>query len=474
MAKTPIAVKLDDETTVPVIDDSAVPDAPDDAQALLNIVYYSLEQLVELFLKGNPTLHDVGGIADSIRAYGFRSPLTIDAALNEGRGGIGSGNGRLKALLEMKKAEEKPPRFIKVDAEGNWFVPCIIGGDSESEDEGLAFAINDNNLTLMGGELTAVDTAKLYDADAYVAILDRLAQNGQMPTSLTDEDYTDILTELGRLDDDEELEDNEENLVDNLDQAALGGIKPRIAEGEIWACGRHRIACGDSTVEAHIKALLGTDFSKVTMVWADAPYGIDIVSSDGSVGGGTQGKYAQVLGDEDTAVATASYNLCTSLWDCNQIFWGANHFGSAVGDASCWLVWDKQGGKTVTFADCELAWTSIPCPVRMFTHIWDGFRRDSERGEERVHPNQKPVALPEWVFDTFGEPDDIIFDPFLGTAPTIIAAQQMEGERTVYGFELSPEYCEVILRRWEDLTGEPPVKIGALSGKKTRRAKAKS
>jgi DNA modification methylase len=81
----------------------------------------------------------------------------------------------------------------------------------------------------------------------------------------------------------------------------------------------------------------------------------------------------------------------------------------------------------------------------------------------RVHPTQKPIALCEWAFDKYGKPDDVIFDPFLGSAPSIIAAQKMEGDRTVYGFELSPDYCEVIILRYENFTGDVAKLVGSLN-----------
>lgn len=247
--------------------------------------------------------------------------------------------------------------------------------------------------------------------------------------------------------------EDEEATGDLIERAESGGIECRFKEGDIIALGRHRIACGDSTDEGNVRKLLGDKFGDVGMVWADAPYGISVVGKDGSLGAAPKGKYSQILGDDSTEVAVKSFRLCTKSFDCHQIFWGANHFGSAIGDASCWLVWDKQDGKTVTFADCELAWTNINQPARLFKHVWDGFRRDSERGQSRVHPTQKPISLCEWAFERYGKPDDIIFDPFLGSAPSIIAAEKMNDERTVYGLELSPEYIEVICRRWEEYTG---------------------
>jgi DNA modification methylase len=86
----------------------------------------------------------------------------------------------------------------------------------------------------------------------------------------------------------------------------------------------------------------------------------------------------------------------------------------------------------------------------------------SEHGEKRVHPTQKPVALCEWAFEKYGDSDDVIFDPFLGSAPSIIAAQKMEGDRTVYGFELSIDYCEIIIQRFEKFTGIEAKLVGRL------------
>jgi DNA modification methylase len=67
-----------------------------------------------------------------------------------------------------------------------------------------------------------------------------------------------------------------------------------------------------------------------------------------------------------------------------------------------------------------------------------------------------------WFFEKYGNDNDLIFDPFLGSAPSIIAAQKMEGDRTVCGFELSPAYCEIICQRFSKLTGIEPKLIGKL------------
>ena len=189
-------------------------------------------------------------------------------------------------------------------------------------------------------------------------------------------------------------------------------------------------------------------------VFTDPPYGISIVSKDGSLGGNTKGKYRPVIGDESTLTASRAYNLCVSMNIPILFFWGANHYSDILPASSCWVVWDKQGGKSITFADCELCYTNLEKPVRMFTHIWDGFRRDSERGESRVHPTQKPIQLIVDIFEKFSLPK-LVLDLFGGSGSTMLAAQQ--SGRTAYVMELDPYYCDVIVERMKNKYPELPV-----------------
>ena len=431
------------------------------APPTLTIEYLLLPELATKFLQKNPKLHDIGAISTSICRYGFRDPLAIDATLNGGEGGIAEGNGRLEALLCLHEQGEKPPAYIKLTESGDWVVPCVVGGDSDTEAEGLAYSIDHNSLTLAGGTFTPLDISRLYNPTEYTEVLEKLAQAQALPVAVDGDDLGLLLKQIAESSDSPQEEDKK-SLVTDLNKAASNKIESRVTPGQIWQLGRHRLACADSTNENNVRAFLGSKLNHVGMVWADAPYGIDIVGKDGSLGSGTKGKYQPIIGDDTTEVAYNSFRLCTRLFSCPQVFWGANHFAGVVTDSSCWIVWDKQDGKSVSFADCELAWTNIPEPARIFKHVWDGFRRDSEVGVERVHPTQKPVALPEWVFGKYGKQNDLIFDPFLGSAPSIIAAQQMPGSRVIYGMELSPQYCEVILRRYESLTGETAELIGSL------------
>ena len=109
----------------------------------------------------------------------------------------------------------------------------------------------------------------------------------------------------------------------------------------------------------------------------------------------------------------------------NQIIWGANHFINRLplpSDSSCWIVWNKRNGNS-PFADCELAWTSFKTAVRMFSYRWNGmWQEDMKNKEKHIHPNQKPVALYEWILANYAKPGYKVFDSHLGSGSHRIAA----------------------------------------------------
>lgn len=165
-------------------------------------------------------------------------------------------------------------------------------------------------------------------------------------------------------------------------------------------------------------------------------------------------KYYPIAGDDSVDTAIASYKVCANLFpDAVQIWWGGNYYAHVLPPSSCWIVWDKEN--TGNFADAELAWTNQPSAVRIFKHMWNGMVKASEHGEKRVHPTQKPVALAQFCFEKYGKPNDLIFDPFLGSGMSLIAAAKI-GDRTVYGCELSEVYCEIIMQRFFNLTQIEP------------------
>jgi site-specific DNA-methyltransferase (adenine-specific)/modification methylase len=190
---------------------------------------------------------------------------------------------------------------------------------------------------------------------------------------------------------------------------------------------------------------------KADIAFMDPPYGIDVHMNQSD----TSCK-ERIAGDTNTDVAVAAFNYCAAL-DVPTILWGANHYAADahLPNAKCWICWDKQESNNhIDQSDCEFAWTNINSPARLFHHLWAGFRRDSEKGERRIHPTQKPVALIEEIFSHFKLPN-IVLDLFGGSGSTLIACEKTG--RRCFMCELSPAYTDVIIARWEQATGKKAV-----------------
>lgn len=135
----------------------------------------------------------------------------------------------------------------------------------------------------------------------------------------------------------------------------------------------------------------------------------------------------------------------------NQIIFGANFFLDNIPlphNASCWLVWDKQNGDN-DFADCEMAWTSFKSATRLYSFRWAGMLQgDMKNKETRIHPNQKPVALYQWIFSKYAKKGDKILDTHLGSGSSRIAAY----EQGLYfvGIEADPDYFAAEENRFAD------------------------
>lgn len=110
----------------------------------------------------------------------------------------------------------------------------------------------------------------------------------------------------------------------------------------------------------------------------------------------------------------------------NQIVWGANHFISRLPyDSSCWIVWDKENGET-DFADCELAWTSFNKAVRKFKWKWQGMLQQNMKDkQERIHPNEKPIQLYEWLLKNYAKKGDKIIDTHFGSGSIALAVDKV-------------------------------------------------
>ena len=130
-----------------------------------------------------------------------------------------------------------------------------------------------------------------------------------------------------------------------------------------------------------------------------------------------------------------------------RIIWGGNYFLDYLPATECFIVWDKRR-RGLNFADCELAWTNMKLPCRIFEFKWNGMlQEDMKNKEERIHPTQKPVALYKWILDNYAKQGDKILDTHVGSASSLIACEDF-GFQYV-GFEIDADYYKLGQERLE-------------------------
>lgn len=175
---------------------------------------------------------------------------------------------------------------------------------------------------------------------------------------------------------------------------------------------------------------------------SDPPYGVEIMTDmdfERKTGTGQGKTFKPVHGNDE------EFDPTPWLIGKEQILWGHEHYGHRLPHRGRILTWDKrcQVVPPRNQACFESAWCSVPGAGRMFYHVWDGFLRDSEKGQERMHPTQKPVALMEWCLQ-FTQ-CKTIFDPFMGSGTTGVAA--VKAGRQFIGIEIEQEYFDVACER---------------------------
>jgi len=232
--------------------------------------------------------------------------------------------------------------------------------------------------------------------------------------------------------------------------------------------------CGDSTNFGAVEHLI--DGAKIDMVLTDPPYGISEKGDRSKRGGAAKGTKYVDFSDDSIKPAIDAYNLCAALDIPRQVWWGANYYCHALPQSNNWFIWDKrvEDKQRNSQSDCEMAWVKSKwSSIRIFRHLWKGMCKASEHGQHRVHPTQKPVALAEWAFDYFRDVTSVL-DLFLGSGSTLIACEKTG--RVCFGMEMSPAYCDVIVKRWQEFTGNMAVhaesgkEFDSYGKKKTRKA----
>lgn len=397
------------------------------------------------------TDEQVRQIADSMEAFGFNDPVGVWTRA-DGKVEIVEGHGRVMAA-----------KLLGIDK-----VP-VIRLDHMTDDERRAYVHVHNQTTLSSG----------FDMEALKLDLDGI----QIDTSPWFEGR-DLSWAVGK----EQVEETE----------VPEDVEPRAKRGDVWQLGRHRVMCGDSTSEDDVAVLM--DGNRADLLLTDPPYGVKIVQTGhatgsknpnepfkkGTVRGGSPNEpfkkgtvggakpfgkgsahgyaknakipqpriYREIIGDDTTETAKRNYNIMRESTDV-QIIFGGNYFTDFLPPSRCWIVWDKRVPRESFFAQVELAWVSKDGNAIKYEHLWSGLCREGSREIElaaRVHPTQKPVGLFASIIEDFTDESGTVVDCFGGSGTTLIAAEQTS--RTCYMMELDPHYVDVIITRWETLTGQ--------------------
>ncbi len=163
----------------------------------------------------------------------------------------------------------------------------------------------------------------------------------------------------------------------------------------------------------------------------DPPYGIDINSS------GRLGHYGGKGKIWDSETPNDEYFKQLSRISKNQIIWGGNYFD--LPPTRCFLIWDKKQPEGVSFASCELAWTSFDKSAKTF------YQRPQNADTHRIHPTQKPVKLYEWLLMNYAKEGDKILDSHFGSGSIALACHNLGYELTAC--ELDKDYFDASIKR---------------------------
>lgn len=164
----------------------------------LTIRYVPITDAREWVWVDNPKQHDDAALIRSIERYGFQEPPKFNATLpneSDGTGAFTSGNGRVTAVYTMYMRQMDRPDGIREDDDGVWLIPVNFGNDLP-EDMAAAYAVDANNLTVMGGDFTADDVARMWDRDGYERVLAGLKDAGELPVTVDEHDVAALFEKM--------------------------------------------------------------------------------------------------------------------------------------------------------------------------------------------------------------------------------------------------------------------------------------
>lgn len=366
----------------------------------------------------NPRRNDeaVDAVAASIKEFGWQQPIVVDKD-----GVIIAGHTRYKAAKKLK-----------CDT-----VPVVVADDL-TEDQVKAYRLADNKT----GELAEWDMPILNEELADLADFD-MAQFG----------FDAILQEEAQ---EAEEDDYEVELTE----------EPKAKPGDIYQLGRHRLMCGDSTDAESVYQLCQD--GQVDMLLTDPPYGVDYT-----------GKTKDALKIQNDATSDEmlrdmladAFSAANNIMKPGAVFyiWHAILKTSAF-ESACqmagWevrqvLIWAKN---TMVMGRQDYQWKHEPCLYGWKDgagHLWASDRKQTtilnfdRPTKNKEHPTMKPVKLFDYLIQNNTKGGDIVLALFGGSGTTIVACEQ--NGRCARVMELDPRYVDVIIDRWEKLTGEKAV-----------------
>ncbi|MCC6617695.1 MAG: site-specific DNA-methyltransferase [Chloroflexi bacterium] len=367
----------------------------------------------------------VAQIAASIAEFGFTNPILAGSD-----GVIVAGHGRLAAAQKL----------------GLEVVPVVVL-DHLNPTQRRALVIADNRIAENAGwddAMLRVELAALAD-DAF-------------DVALTGFD-ADALAEL--------MAGEEPDVDGQTDDDAVPEVPetPISRSGDIWLLGAHRLLCGDATAAASYERLLAGE--QADMVFTDPPYNVNYANSAKDK---MRGKDRAILNDNlgDGFYDFLLAALTPTVAHCRGGIYVAMSsseldvlqaaFRAAGGKWSTFIIWAKNTF-TLGRADYQRQYEPIlyGWPEGAQRH-WCG---DRDQGDvwnikkpqkNDLHPTMKPVDLVERAIRNSSRPGNVVLDPFGGSGTTLIAAEKSGRQARL--IELDPKYVDVIVRRWQDWTGQ--------------------
>lgn len=369
----------------------------------LQITYKPIKDLIP-YARNSRTHSDaqVAQIAASIKEFGWTNPVLLD-----GENGIIAGHGRLLAAQKLGQTE----------------VPTIELSHM-TDAQKRAYVIADNKLALNAGwdnDMLFAEFMELKDAGYDLEL-----------TGFTDDEIKKLTPDIIN-----------EGLTDE-DAVPEAGPEPVTKPGDIWVMGKHRLMCGDSLATTDIDSLMTGVVPNAVVT--DPPYGIGIDGQKKSVSKNPKHnrKHHEKKGWDSERPDASVFNWIVAL-GVPSVIWGGNYFADLLPATRGWLYWNK-GQDGLTMSDGELAWTTEDKPLRSRT-----INRAKLRGS--VHPTQKPVEIIEFSIEYLSTPKKgAVLDLFSGSGTLAIACEK--NDHRAFMMERDPGYCDVIVKRWQDFTGQ--------------------